>query len=155
MRYKQVMKPIRRHANAVHNDHTPRIIAIVLLTVLLVCGLARARVQAADKPAASPAGVYQLVSVDGKNVPCTINHSGTTMNVQSGTFTITTNGQVTSVMTVSVGNRKDIRVERHATCMVKDAELTMKWQNAGTTKGRVTGRTFAITNEGVVYVYTR
>jgi hypothetical protein len=141
-------------SNPVRNYYTPRVIALGMLVVLLLCGLARGHAQSATK-SNSPTGVYSLVSVDGKDVPCTIKHEGTAMNVHSGTFTISTNGQVTSVMTVSVGDRKNARIETHATYTVKESELTMKWQNAGTTKGRVAGQTFTMTNEGMVYVYKK
>ena len=136
-------------------DYTVRIIAISLLAFLLLCMLGRGNAQTADKVATSPTGVYTLVSVDGKNVPCVINHDGRKMDVQSGTFTISTNGQITSVMTVSVADRKNIRVERGASYTVKNSELTMKWQNAGTTKGALAGRTFTMTNEGMAYVYRK
>lgn len=142
-------------ANRSAVDYTVRIIAVSLLAFLLLCMLARGQAQTADKAATSPAGVYTLLSVDGKNVPCVINHDGRKMNVQAGTFTITTNGQVTSVMTVSVGDRKDIRIERTATYTVKNSELTMKWQNAGMTKGALAGQTFTMTNEGMAYVYRK
>jgi len=140
-------------SNPIRIDYTPRVIAFVVLAFVLLCALTRAHAQTADKTT-NPIGVYTLVSVDGKNVPCTIKHDGRTMNVQSGTFTITTNSQITSVMTVSVGDKKG-SVETHATYAEKDSELTMKWQNAGVTKGRVAGQTFTMTNEGLVYVYRR
>jgi hypothetical protein len=38
---------------------------------------------------------------------------------------------------------------------VKETELTMKWQNAGMTKGRIIGQTFTMTNEGIAYVYRK
>jgi hypothetical protein len=58
-------------------------------------------------------------------------------------------------MTFSVGDRKNIRSETRATYTVKELELTMKWQNAGTTKGRIAGQTFTMTNEGMAYVYKK
>ena len=145
------MKPNPTIISPVLNHYAPRVIALGVLALLLLFGLARSHAQTA----ASPTGVYQLVSVDGKDVPCTIKHGGTTMNVLSGTFTISTNGQVTSVITVSMGDKKNVRVERQATYTVKESELTMKWQNAGTTKGRVAGQTFTMTNEGMVYIYKK
>lgn len=149
------MKIHPANINPVRIDYTPRVIAFVVLTILLLCAVARGHAQGADKTTANAAGIYKLASVDGKNVPCLINHDGTSMNVHSGTLTVSTNGQVTSIMTVSVGERKNVRVERSATYTVTNAELTMKWQNAGTTKGRVAGQTFTMTNEGMAYVYRR
>lgn len=136
-------------------NFTPRIIAIAALAGLLLCALTRSHGQPADKATVNPAGTYSLISVDGKAVPCTINHEGTDMNIHSGTFTITTNDQITSVMNISVGEQKDIRIERHATYTQNGAELTMKWQSFGMTKGRVAGQTFIMTNEGMAYIYQK
>lgn len=149
------MKTQTTNTNPIRINYTPRFIALVALAILLLCALVRAHGQSSQRPSTDPAGAYTLVSVDGKTVPCIINHEGTAMNVQSGTFTITTNGHITSVMVVSVGDRKNIRCETHATYKAKDSEFTMKWQNAGMTKGRLTGQTFTMTNEGMAYVYRK
>lgn len=135
------------------NNYTPRFIALAALATMLLSALARAHGQPAEKKEVNPVGAYTLVSVDGKDVPCTINHEGTAMIVHAGTFTIATNGQITSVMIFSVGDRKNLRHETHATYKMKNAELTMKWKNAGMTKGRIVGQTFTMTNEGMAYVY--
>jgi hypothetical protein len=149
------MKTYPPVSNQVRNRHTPRIIALGVLVTLLLCALAHGGPQTTDKGGVNPAGVYKLVNVAGKTVPCTINHEGTAMLVQSGSFTITTNAQITSVMTISVGDRKDMRIERHATYTQKGAELTMKWEGFGMTQGRVAGQTFTMTNEGMAYVYKK
>ena len=148
------MRTYRTRVNRDRTDYTPRVIAFFVLLVLLLWAAARGQAQAAEK-AIDVAGVYTLMSVDGRSVPSAINHDGKVMNVHSGTFTITTNAQVTSLMTVSVGDRKNLRVERTATYTLTNSELTMKSQNAGTTKGRIVGRTFTMTNEGMAYVYRK
>ena len=48
--------------------------------------------------------------------------------------------EITSVMIVLVGDKKR-SIETHATYTEKNSELTMKWQNAGMTKGRVADKT--------------
>lgn len=149
------MKTNQSSTSRNQNSYAPRAIALGTGVALLLCAVALSHGQTAGKATANPVGTYTLLSVDGKKVPCTIKHDGAAMNVHSGTFTITTNGQVTSVMIISVGDRKNVRVERSATCTVKESELTMKWQNAGTTKGRVVGQTFTMTNEGMAYVYKK
>jgi len=148
------MRTYRTRVNRDRTDYTPRVIAFFVLLVLLLWAAARGQAQAAEK-AIDVAGVYTLMSVDGRSVPSAINHDGRVMNVHSGTLTITTNAQVTSLMTVSVGDRKNLRVERTATYTLTNSELTMKSQNAGTTKGRIVGRTFTMTNEGMAYVYRK
>lgn len=141
------------HVN--RRNYTARILALGILAALLLAALARVHGGETPKPAADPTGVYALLSVDGKTVPCTVNHDGTAMEVQSGSFTITTNKQCTSVMTVSVGDRKNVRCETRATYKQAGSELTMQWQGAGQTKGRVSGPTFAMTNEGMVFIYRK
>ena len=144
---------VATHSRCTH--HLPRLIALGLLALLLLGGLARSRAQSANQPAPAASDTYALVSVDGKKVPCTIDHEGTAMQVHSGTFTVTTNGQVTSVMIISVGDKKNVRIERTATYTEKNSELTMKWQNFGMTKGQIAGNTFTMTNEGMAYVYKK
>ena len=132
---------------------TARMLALGLLAGLLLCAVARG--QTTNAPVVQPAGVYALVSVDGKNVPCTIDHEGTAMNVSSGSFTITTNGQCFCRMVVSVGDRKDMVCDTRATYTLKGAELTMQWQGAGRTTGVIAGRTFTMGNEGMAFVYRK
>lgn len=141
------------------NPHTcptndVRVLAIGIITALLLSAVVRVHGQTTTAPSIGLTGVYTLTSVDGKTVPCMIDHEGTAMNVQSGSFTIT-NGHCLSVMTVSVGDRKDIRCETRARYTVEGSELTMQWQNAGMTKGSVAGNTFTMTNEGMAYVYNK
>jgi len=149
------MKTHPANLNPVRINHTPRILALVTLAILLLCAVARGRGQTPDPTTTSPADIYTLASVDGKSVPCIINHEGPAMTVQSGTFTITTNGRITSVMTVPVGDRKNVRAERAAAYTVKHSELTMPWKNAGRTRGRVAGQTFTMNHEVVMHLYRR
>ncbi|HEU6449688.1 MAG TPA: hypothetical protein VFV23_14745 [Verrucomicrobiae bacterium] len=134
-------------------NNNARIIAIGFLIALALCAAAAARGEATNS-SVDPVGNYRLISVDGKTVPCTIDHEGTIMEVQSGTFAIT-NGHCTSVIFVSVGDRKNIRCETHAGYKLDGAELTMRWENAGETKGAVSGNTFTMTNEAMAYVYKK
>lgn len=143
--------PARHHLPAV--NHTVRILALGLLAGLLLGTLARG--QETNPPALQPAGVYALVSVDGKTVPGTINHEGTAMDVQSGRFTITTNGQCFCHMVISVGDRKNMVCDTRATYTLKGVELTMQWQGAGQTTGVIAGRTFTMGNEGMAFVYRK
>lgn len=138
-----------------NRNYTARVFALGLLIALILAALARVRGGEPPKLAANPAGVYTLLSVDGKAVPCTINHGNVAMEIHSGVFTITTNKQCTSVMNFSVGERKNLRRETQATYKLSGAELTMQWQGAGRTKGQVIGQTFAMTNEGMVYLYQK
>jgi hypothetical protein len=144
--------------NRIHlENHTPRLLALALLSILLLGVLAGCKSKSASAEPASvnPVGVYSLVSMDGKPVPCTITHDGRAMGIQSGTFTITADGWCDSLMVISVGSKTNIHCQTHATYTLSGDELTMRWKNAGWTKGHVAGDTFTMMNEGMELVYQR
>jgi hypothetical protein len=102
-----------------------------------------------------PTGEYSLVSVDGKNVPCDVKHGETPMTIQSGAFTINADGTCRSLMHFSVASHPAVSREVNATYARSGSELTMKWERAGVTKGKVEGDTFTMVNEGMTLVYRK
>jgi hypothetical protein len=98
----------------------------------------------------SPVGTYNLVTVDGNKVPCTVQHEGHTMTIQSGGFIINPDGTCSSKMSLA---GRDAAIEVKATYTREGPKLTMKWQGAGTTIGTVEGDTFTMNNEGMVLAY--
>ena len=102
-----------------------------------------------------PTGVYTLVSVNGKNLPCEVNHDGTVLTIKSGVFTIKADSNCVSQITFSVPARGDMSREVKATYTRQGAELTMQWEGAGMTMGNVNGNTFTMTNEGMVFAYRK
>ena len=102
-----------------------------------------------------PAGVYTLMSVNGRNVPCDLNHEGVTLTVKSGAFTITADGHCLSQMNFSVPQHGDMTREVKATYTRLGTELTMQWEGAGMTLGNVHGNTFTMTNEDMVLAYRK
>lgn len=131
-------------------------VALSLLVVVLLAALTgctkepRAVAEGLD-----PTGDYTLVSVDGKNVPCSLTHEGTSLTIKSGAFTVSTNGSCRSLITFSVPQRGDMNREVKATYTRTGAELTMQWEGAGTTLGKVDGSKFTMTNEGMVFAYQK
>jgi hypothetical protein len=103
----------------------------------------------------SPAGIYTLVSVDGKQVPCIITHEGASVTVKSGLFTISGDGTCNSKTVFSVASNGDVNREVKATFTREGTNLTMKWEGAGTTIGSVEGNTFTMNNEGMVLAYRK
>lgn len=100
-------------------------------------------------------GVYNLVSVDGKSLPCDLAHGGTAMTIRSGGFTINADGTCRSLTTFSVPGRGDASREAKATYSRKGDTLTMKWDRAGMTKGQVSGDSFTMVNEGIKFEYRK
>ena len=137
-------------------NNVPRIVALGLLAALLLVALNGCKRNAPNAPATiDPAGVYTLVSLDGKTVPCDISHEGTSMKILSGTFTITADGTCSSAIALTLPNKRDLNKVTKATWTRQGTELTMQWEGAGTTLGTVNGRTFTMTNEGMVFVYQK
>ena len=62
--------------------YTARIVALGLLAACLLLALTGCQHESTANPGPDPAGAYALISVDGKTVPCTINHEGTAMTVE-------------------------------------------------------------------------
>ena len=136
-------------------NYAPRILALCLLATLLLLTLTGCKKESSSNINSDPSGVYTLVSLDGKAVPCEVSHEGTAMNIKSGTFTITADGRCSSRMFFSVGSQKDLDLERKASYTRQGAELTMQWEGAGMTMGNVHDNTFTMTNEGMVFCYQK
>lgn len=100
-------------------------------------------------------GTYTLVSVNGNNVPCTIDHDGATPTVKSGSFIINSDGTCSSRVAFSLPQRGDSIKEVKATYKCQGTRLTMQWEGAGTTTGDVQGNTFTMNNEGMILVYRK
>lgn len=107
-------------------------------------------------PAAStevnPVGDYRLVEVDGKKVPCAVEHDGHSMTIEAGSFSIAADGTCKSQMMLA---GRPAAIERAATYTQAGSELTMKWQGFGMTVGTVEGDTFRMNNEGMVLTYQK
>ena len=128
---------------------------LCLLTATLLLAATGCKPGADANANPDPTGIYTLVSVDGKNVPCDLTHEGVTLTVKSGVFTITADGHCRSQMNFSVPQRGDMSREVKATYTRQGAELTMQWEGAGMTLGNVHSNTFTMTNEDMVLAYRK
>ena len=133
----------------------PRLLALGLLAVLLLLALAGCKNAAANTAAVHPVGVYMLVSIDGKNVPCKLTHEGTAMVVKSGSLTFSADGSCRSLSIFSVPRHPDIHRVVSADCTQNGTEVVMRWHGAGSTAGRIFGETFTMSNEGMIFSYRK
>lgn len=104
------------------------------------------------------AGVYTLVTVNGKKLPATVSHEGSALQVRSGSFTINADGRCSSKMTFLPPSGREATVETTATYSLQGRELNtlkMQWQGAGQTTGTIEGNTFTMENEGMVFAYRK
>ena len=130
-------------------------IALGLLAVLALLAVTGCQSAATTSAKASPAGVYTLVSVDGKAVPCNLAHEGAAMVVKSGSLTLNPDGTCRCLSTFCIPPHPDIQREVNATYTRDGAELTLRWQGAGTTQGTLQGDRFTMNNEGMIFSYRK
>ncbi len=155
MRYKWRMKSKPNTSNHKPQPVTPCLLGLCLLSACLMLAGTGCKKEADGNTSLDPAGAYTLVSVDGKNVPCNLTHEGVALAVKSGIFTINADGTCRSQVTFNVPSRGDMNQEVKATYTRHGAELTMKWEGAGTTLGIVGNNTFTMTNEAMVFAYRK
>ena len=129
-----------------------RWLALSLLSLFMLLAWAACNPNQNAAVSDSPSGIYVLVTVDGTKVPCTVQHEGHAVPIQSGTFIINADGTCSSKMLLS-GQTSAIAVE--ATYTQEGSKLTMRWAGAGMTVGTVRGTTFTMTNEGMILVYEK
>jgi hypothetical protein len=98
------------------------------------------------------AGTYALATVEGNKVPCTVEHEGHKMTINSGSFMINADGTCSSKMSLA---GRDAAIEVKATYTREGQKLTMTWQGAGMTLGTVEGDTFTMNNEGMIFAYRK
>ena len=133
------------------------LLPLLVITALVGCKQ-EAKVTAETKTVAAaaadinPVGTYALMTVDGKKVPCTVQHEGHTMTINSGSFSINADGGCSSKMSLA---GRDAGIEVKATYTREGPKLTMQWQGAGMTVGTVEGDTFTMNNEGMVFAYRK
>jgi hypothetical protein len=103
----------------------------------------------------SPAGFYTLASVNGAQVPTTVDHDGVKLQVRSGTFTINADGTCSSKVVFVPPSGAEAAREVKATYTREGSKLTMRWEGAGMNTGTTAGDTFTMNNEGMVFVYRK
>jgi hypothetical protein len=155
------MKSNQNELNGERRRTASRLLQLFVLLVFIVvagAGCKQNAKVAADpkevKVAAdiSPVGTYALVSIDGNKVPCTLQHEGHTMAIDSGAFIINPDGTCSSKMVLS---GRDSAIEVKASYTRQDSKLTMHWQGAGMTTATVEGDSFTMNNEGMVFAYRK
>jgi hypothetical protein len=124
------------------------------LVLALVWTGSMQEVKAADN--IDPTGNYALLSVNGNPAPYTLTHEGVSLTIKKGFFTINSDGTCMSNITFVPPNKVEVNNEVKATYTLAGSTLTMKWeQTGGTTTGTVSGNTFTMNNEGMVFVFQK
>jgi hypothetical protein len=153
--YNRIMKTELNTPNLKPQNATPHFLGLCLLSAILMLASTGCKQEAGSNANTNPTGVYTLVSVDGKSVPCSLTHEAAALTIKSGVFTIKTDSSCSSQITFSVPSRGDMSREVKATYTRQGAQLTMQWEGAGMTMGNVNGNSFTMTNEGTVFAYRK
>lgn len=107
----------------------------------------------APAPAASePFGVYTLVTVDGKKLPCTVTHEGQLTTIQSGTFDLRKDGTCVSKIAIQ---GEESTPEVKATYRMEGQAVKMRWEGVGITMGNLDGSQFTMNYMGMALGYRR
>jgi len=131
-----------------------RLIAIGGIALIAISALLGCKAKPSSAAEINPVGTYNLVSVDSKSLPCAVAHAGSP-TVKSGTFIINADGTCSSKIVMVTPAGGEVTREVKATYTSEAGKLTMKWIGAGTTTGNVTGDTFTMNNEGIVFAYRK
>ena len=149
------MKKEMNRVNADSQRVPQHVLRLCLLPLLLAVALVGCRPEGKAPAEIDPTGVYALVSVNGKELPCTLSHEGATPTIRSGVFTINADGTCSSKIVFSMPSGGDSTREVKASYTRQGSTLTMKWEGAGMTTGTVTNNTFTMDNEGMIFAYRR
>jgi hypothetical protein len=125
---------------------------LALVPLLAILGCKQETKVTAD---ANPVGTYNLVTVDGSKVPCTVKHEGATPTIKSGTFTINADGTCSSRIFFTMPAGADMSREVKATYTHQGAKFAMQWEGAGSTTATLEGDTFTMNNEGMIFAYRK
>jgi hypothetical protein len=146
------MKPNRNHL-LLQITAAPRVLPLCCLLSLGLFLSACKQAQVANS--SDLAGVYTLISVNGKTVPASVTHEGAALQVRSGSFTINNDGTCGTKTVFVPPSGAEATREVNATYTQDGSKLTMQWKGAGTTTGTVESNTFTMNNEGMVFVYRK
>lgn len=129
--------------------------AILGVTSLLWAGCNSESGSLHDSTASNVIGTYSLATVDGKKVPCTISHQGSSIQIASGSFQIRPDGGCNSRIQFVSPSGKPAEKEVAANWTQDGKSLNFQWKGAGKTIGAIEGDTFTMKNEGMVFAYQR
>jgi hypothetical protein len=149
------MKDVTNESKGKKQHVTRRARLFSLLPLFMALLWAGCKQEAQGPADIDPAGTYTLASVDGKAVPCVVQHEGHELTIQSGTFIIHADGTCSSKMVFTAPSGAEGNREVKATYTRQGSKLTMKWEGAGTTTGTVDGDNFTMENEGMILAYRK
>ena len=98
---------------------------------------------------------YTLVTVNGNNVPYTPVPEGSAPQVQSGTFTLNTDGTVTHATNFGQVDGEELAPVSSGTYTLDGSHLSFQWPGGGTTTATLEGSTLTLDWEGAIFVYRK
>ncbi len=124
---------------------------LILLILVIPLTLAACRQETLD-----PTGTYNMVSIDGNELPYAPAHQGQTgPEIVSGSLALNADGTFTMTMDFQIpgGTRQSSNFE--GTYTIEGSEFRLKWEGAGITTGTLEGNKFSFNNEGMIFTFQR
>ncbi len=100
-------------------------------------------------------GTYELVTIDGHELPYTPTHEGGAPEVLSSTLILDADGTFRMSMTYGTASGNSMERDFSGTYTVDGAALRFVWEGAGVTSGTLEGDTVTIVNEGIPFAYQK
>ena len=100
-------------------------------------------------------GIYNLITIDGNNLPYTPSHEGNTLQVQSSTFILNTDAAFEMTMTYKRQSGEIFNQDFSGTYTLNNYTFTFHWQGAGKNTAALEGDSFTMNNEGLLFLYRK
>ena len=128
-----------------------------LFLVLSVMGLCLASCSQAPRTTNTfdHAGTYELVTINGNELPYTPPHEGGAPQVRSSTFTLNADGTFSSTFTYGMPSVNPFSRDFSGTYTREGSRFSFQWKGAGRTTATLEGNTLTMDNEGVLFAYRK
>ena len=105
--------------------------------------------------ASDDTGTYTLATVNGNKVPYTPVPEGSAQQVESGTFTLNTDGTVTHATNFGRIDGEVLAPVSHGTYTLDGSRLSFQWKSGDATTATLEGNTLTLNWEGEIFVYRK
>lgn len=103
-----------------------------------------------------PTGMYEMVSIDGNELPYAPAHQGQTgPEIVAGSLTLNADGTFSMTMDFQIPGGTSQISDFEGSYTREGSEFRMQWEGAGVTTGTLEGDEFSFNNEGMIFTFRR
>ncbi|HSF81690.1 MAG TPA: hypothetical protein VLA49_10675 [Anaerolineales bacterium] len=121
-------------------------LALIVALALAACGGEKTE----------PSGTYNMVSIDGNELPYAPTHEGQQgPEIVGGSLTLEVDGTFAFAMDYQIPGGKMQSSKMRGDYTIEASECTLKWQGAGMTACTWEGDQLSFNNEGLIFAFQR